>query len=152
MSEATGFYIIDVDGQKVVAAGDQFVVEPLEVDSVGLSNGQPKVFFKGGSSKVFSNEGWLKVIKGQKIRRAYLNIPTWEFENYATVNTGDVVMFHDKVAPVKKATASAKVETIAPAKVEIITPAKATTTTTATTTSAQGTNEEFSGISFSITH
>ena len=107
MAEYDGYFIVNVDGKKVVAAGDEFVVEKLTVDSVGLENGQPKVFFTNGTAKVFTKTDWLKAPKGQVVRRAYVDTPTWEFENYATVVEGDVVVYHDKVAPTKKATTTA---------------------------------------------
>jgi len=107
MQDADGFYVLNVDGKKVVAAGDQFAVEKLTVDSVGLEGNLPKVFFTNGSHKVFQKDIWLKLLKGQTLRRAYLNIPTWEWENYATVDKGDVVIYHDPLAPTKKAVAEA---------------------------------------------
>ena len=104
MKDADGYFILNVDGKKVVAAGDGFTIEKLTVDSVGLDGSQPKVFFTNGTAKTFTKSEWLKALKGQTVRRAYLNIPTWEWENYATVMAGEVVITHDKVAPTKKAT------------------------------------------------
>ena len=102
MQNADGYYILSVDGKKVVAAADEFTVERLTVDSVGLENGQPKVFFTNGSHKVFTKAEWLKALKGQTVRRAYLNIPTWEWENYATVAESDVVVYHKAVVTASK--------------------------------------------------
>ena len=154
MQNATGYYILNVDGEKVVAAGDEFTVEPLVADSVGLEGNLPKVFFKGGTTKTFTKTEWLKTLKGQTIRRIYINIPTWEFENFATVNKGQVVVYHDPVAPVK---APAKVEAPkAPAKVEApkapakVEAPKAETKVEAPTQSAK--NGNFGGITFKVTH
>lgn len=108
MKDADGYYILSVDGKKIVAAGDEFEVQPLTVDSVGIEEGgKPKVFFTNGTAKVFKKADWLKALKGQTVRRAYLNIPTWEWENFATVDKGDVVIYHDKVAPAKAPVAEA---------------------------------------------
>ena len=138
MKGATGYYLLSVDGEKVIAAGDEFTVERLVADSVGLEGNLPKVFFKGGTTKTFTKSEWLKTLKGQTIRRIYINTPTREFENYATVNKGEVVIYHDPVAPVK-----AKVEAPkAPAKVE---EPKASTPT-------QSANGNTLGITFKVTH
>lgn len=152
MSGATGYYILSLGDKKIVAAGDEFLVEPLTIDSVGLSeNNKPEVFFNGGSSKIFANEGWLKALKGQIVRRVYINIPTWEFENFATVDKGDVVVYHNKKAPVKNAAPVVQVVKKAPAKKtneEVVVPAA--TVTPIAQNAAQG--EAFSGIKFSIKH
>ena len=145
MKDATGYYLLSVDGKKVVAAGDEFTVEPLVADSVGLEGSLPKVFFKGGTTKTFTKAEWLKTLKGQKVRRIYINTPTWEFENFATVNKGQMVVYHDPVAPVKAPT---KVEAPkAPAKVEV---PKAETKVEDPTQSAK--NGNFGGITFKVTH
>lgn len=108
MKDADGYYILNVDGKKVVAAGDQFAVEKLTVDSVGLEGNLPKVFFTNGTAKVFQNDIWLKLLKGQTLRHAWLNTPTWEWSNYATVDKGMSVAYHTPLAPAKKAVAGAK--------------------------------------------
>lgn len=108
MSEADGYYILSVGDKKVIAAGDEFVVEPKIVESVNISAAnaeQPKVFFTDGSFKLFKNAEWLKVIKGQEVRRVYINTPSWEFENYSTVDEGTNVVYHNKVTPTKRVTA-----------------------------------------------
>lgn len=138
MKDAVGYYLLSVDGEKVVAAGNEFVVEPLVADSVGLDGTQPKVFFTNGTTKTFTKAEWLKTLKGQKVRRIYINIQTWEFENFATVNKGQVVVYHDKVAPVK-AQVSAKVVVPAPAPAKVVAP-------------AQSANGNFGGITFKVTH
>ena len=155
MQGATGYYLLSVDGEKVIAAGDEFTVERLVADSVGLENSLPKVFFTNGTTKGFTNPEWLKLLKGQEVRRIYINIPTWEFENFATVNKGEVVIYHNPVAPVK---AQVKVEAPAPAKVEAPAPAKVeapkaeTKVETPAPTPAQSANGNFGGITFKVTH
>ena len=139
MKDATGYYLLSVDGKKVVAAGDEFTVEPLVADSVGLEGNLPKVFFKGGTARTFQNSEWLKTLKGQTIRRIYINIPTWEFENFATVNKGQVVVYHDPVAPVKS-----------PAKVEAPKAQAKVEEPKDPTQSAK--NGNFGGITFKVTH
>lgn len=132
MQGTTGYYLLNVDGEKTIAAGDEFTVEPLVADSVGLDGTLPKVFFKGGTTKTFTKAEWLKTLKGQTVRRIYINTPTWEFENYATVNKGEVVIYHNPIAPVK-----------APAKVVAPAPAPAP---------AQSANGNVGGITFKVTH
>ncbi len=155
MRNTTGYYLLDVDGQKTIAAGDEFVVESLTADSVGLDGTQPKVFFTNGTARTFSKSEWLKTLKGQTVRRIYINTPTWEFENFATVNKGEVVIYHDPVAPVK---AQAKVEAPAPTKVEAPAPAKVeapkaeTKVEAPTPAPAQSANGNVGGITFKVTH
>ena len=119
INEADGYYILSVGDKKVIAAGDEFVVEPKIVESVNVSAAnaeQPKVFFTDGSFKLFKNAEWLKALKGQEVRRIYINTPTWEFENYATVDEGTNVVYHNKVAPTKRVTApTATTAPVAPA-------------------------------------
>ena len=85
MQNASGWYILNVDGEKTIAAGDEFTVEKLTADSVGLDGNSPKVFFTNGTKKTFTKSEWLKTLKGQTVRRIYINTPTWEFENFATM-------------------------------------------------------------------
>lgn len=156
MKDAAGYYILDVDGKKVAVAGDEFVVEKLTVDSVGLDGSQPKVFFTNGKAKTFTKSDWLKAIKGQTVRRVALNTPTWEYENYTALKEGDVISHKKepkkKVAPVVAVPApvapapvvSAPVVSapVAPAPVEASAPVAAP----AQQSSGNG------GISFRITH
>lgn len=150
MKDASGWYILNVDGEQVVAAGDEFTVEPLVADSVGLDGNSPKVFFKGGITKTFTNAEWLKTLKGQTVRRIYINIPTWEFENFATVNKEQFVVYHDKVAPVKvvaPAPAPAPAKVVAPAPAKVVAPAPAKVVAP-----AQSANGNIGGITFKVTH
>ena len=149
MQNATGYYILNVDGEKTIAAGDEFTVEKLTADSVGLDGTQPKVFFTNGTTKTFTKAEWLKTLKGQTVRRIYINIPTWEFENYATVNKGQVVVYHDKVAPVKVVAKAAEAKSDSlPTKVDKKAPAKVE----APKAPAQCANGNTGGITFKITH
>ena len=136
MAEYDGYFIVNMDGKKVVAAGDEFIVEKLAVDSVGLEEGKPKVFFTNGTAKVFTKTDWLKAPKGQVVRHAYVDTPTWEFENYATVVEGDVVVYHDKIAPTKKATTTAPAPATVVVTTTIVTDGGVATEATTTTETA----------------
>lgn len=150
MKDADGYFILSVDGKKVIAAGDEFAVEKLTVDSVGLEEGKPKVFFTNGTAKVFQNDIWLKLLKGQTLRHAWLNTPTWEWSNYATVDKGMSVAYHTPLAPAKKAVAGAK----APVKVDSLPEVKAPVPGKKSEAKAfaQKSTLGNGGISFRITH
>ena len=171
MQNATGYYILSVDGEKTIAAGDEFTVEKLTADSVGLDGNSPKVFFTNGTKKTFTKSEWLKTLKGQTVRRIYINTPTWEFENFATME-GEFAC-HSKVAPVKAqvpapakvvasapapapAPAPAKVEApakvVAPAPAQVKVEAPAPTKVEAPKAPAQSANGNIGGITFKITH
>ena len=106
ISNADGFYILDVDGEKVIAAGDEFEVKELKVEKVSLSEGKPEVFFDNGTSKVFEKEDWL-TSEGQIVRLLTIDTPTWRHTRYSALADGATVTPHAKTAPVKKAAAPA---------------------------------------------
>ncbi len=101
IKDADGYFILNVDGKKVVAAGDEFTVEELIADSVGVAKGCPRVYFSNGTVRTFMKREWGKLIKGQVVRHIAINIPTWEFENYATVGE-EIVENHDPDLYIKK--------------------------------------------------
>lgn len=172
MSGVDGYYVISVAGRKIVAASDEFVVEVMRVDYIGFAeDNKPEVYFDNGTTKVFKTNDWLLAQQKQQVRRVYINTPSLEFENYATVKSGETVQTHSKVAPVKeKPTAvvsapikakpvpvvstpkvkPAEMETIKvePAKIEVI-PAEPEKVETAEKPAQSG---AFPMISFSIKH
>ena len=104
ISNADGFFILNVDGEKVIAAGDEFEIKELKVEKVSLSEGKPEVFFNDGSSKVFTKDDWL-TSEGQTVRLLTIDTPTWRHTRYSALADGATVEQHAKTAPVKKAAA-----------------------------------------------
>lgn len=155
LSEFDGYYLLNVDGRQLIAAGDEFMVEELKVEKVGITAGKPEVFFNNGTSKVFSKSEWLKAKAGQTVRRLYINTPTWEFENYGTVDANTIVEYHDYVAPTPKLKVSTPIAS-APKKIEFKSKVESVSASNATTSNVETAPSTSTGaapkIKFSIKH